>query len=282
VTRLSAADIVDISSDLTDYDAELVRKTGYSLTGVACRAAGISESRIRKILPELSIGVIPVTGGQGIISGFGATLANIISHMGGRAFVAQAPDVAGMAQAFEEKADIIMLADDDCFVAVDIQSRRVVDNAKATGKAFATGMHLMVGDLSDRRVLVLGCGPVGSSAAEALVRIGARVSVFDINRRRCSDLAQAIKLSLNAQIHIEQELDAALNAHRLIVDASPAADIIDAGHITTESYISAPGVPCGLSAPAISKVSDRLLHDPLQFGVATMLVDAVKYRLEHE
>ena len=259
-----------------------MRKTGYSLTGVACRAVSISESKIRKILPELSIGVIPVTGGQGIISGFGDTLANIISHMGGRAFVAQAPDVAGMAQAFEEKADIIMLADDDCFVAVDIQSRRVVDNAKATGKAFATGMHLMVGDLSDRRVLVLGCGPVGSSAAEALVRIGTRVSVFDINHRRCSDLAQAIKLSLNAQIDIEQELDAALNTHRLIVDASPVADIIDAGHITTESYISAPGVPCGLSAPAISKVSDRLLHDPLQFGVATMLVDAVKYRLEHD
>ncbi len=282
MTRLTSADIVDIATDLTDYDAELVRKTGHSLTGVACRAAGISESKIRKILPELSIGVIPVTGRRGIIAGFCDTLANIISHMSGRAFVTKAPDVAGMAQVFEEKADIIMLADDDCFVAIDIQSCRVVDNAKATGKAFATGLHLMVGDLSNRRVLVLGCGPVGSSAAETLVRIGARVSVFDINRRRCSDLAQTFKLSLNAQIHIEQELDAALNAHRLVVVASPAADIIDAGHITADTYISAPGVPCGLSAAAISKVSNRLLHDPLQFGVATMLADAVKYRLEDD
>jgi pyrrolysine biosynthesis protein PylD len=282
VTRLSAADIIGISSDLTDYDADLMSKTGRSLKGIACGAAGISESKLRKILPELSIGVIPVTGGLGIISRFCDTLANIILHMGGRAFVTQAPDVAGMAQAFMEKADIIMLADDDCFVAIDIQSRRVADNAKATGKAFAAGLNLMVGDLNDRRVLVIGCGPVGSSAAETLVRTGARVSVFDINRRRCSDLAQAIKLSLNAQIHIEQELNAALNAHRLIVDASPAADIIDAGHITTDTYISAPGVPCGLTAPAISKVSDRLLHDPLQFGVATMLADAVKYRLEHD
>jgi len=282
VTRLSTADIVDITADLIDYDAELVRKTGHSLAGIACRAAGISESKIRKILPELSIGVIPVTGGQGVISGFCDTLANIISHMGGRAFATQEPDVAGMAQAFEEKADIIMLADDDCFVAIDIQSRRVVDNAKATGKAFATGLHLMAGDLNDRRVLVIGCGPVGCSAAEALVRMGARVSVFDINRRRCQDLAQAIKLSLNAQIHIAQGLEAALTAHRLIVDASPAADIIDAGHITKDTYISAPGVPCGLTAPATSKVCDRLLHDPLQFGVATMLADAVKYRLEYD
>jgi len=282
VTRLSAADIVDISSDLIDYDAELVRKTGYSLTGVACRAAGISESRIRKILPELSIGVIPVTGGQGIIPGFGDTLANIMSHMGGRAYVTQAPDATGMAQAFEEKADIMMLADDDCFVAIDIRSRRVVDNARATGKAFATGLHLMAGDLKERRVLVIGCGPVGSSAAETLVWAGARLSVFDVNRRRCSDLARTIELLLNAQIHIEQELDAALNAHRLIVDASPAADIIDADTIETDTYISAPGVPCGLSGPAISKVSDRLLHDPLQFGVATMLADAVKYRLEFD
>jgi len=282
VTRLSTSDIADISSDLTDYDADLVSKTGYTLTGIACRAAGISENKIRKILPELSIGVIPVTGGQGIISKFCDTLANIISYMGGLAFVTQEPDVAGIAQAFEEKADIVMLADDDCFVAIDIQSRRVVDNAKATGKAFATGLHLMAGDLNDRRVLVIGCGPVGSGAAEVLARMGARVSVFDINRRRCSELVRAVKQSLNAQTHIEQDLDAALNVHRLIMDASPAADIIDAGHITSETYISAPGVPCGLSAPAISKISDRLLHDPLQFGVATMLVDAVKYRLEHD
>ena len=86
MTRLSTPDIVDISSDLTDYDADLVNKTGHNLTGIACRAAGISENKIRKILPELSIGVIPVTGGQGIISRFCDTLVSIISHMGGRAF----------------------------------------------------------------------------------------------------------------------------------------------------------------------------------------------------
>jgi pyrrolysine biosynthesis protein PylD len=71
-------------------------------------------------------------------------------------------------------------------------------------------------------------------------------------------------------------LSTALLRHRCIIDASPATDIIDERHINQDTYISAPGMPSGLSPEALSKISDRFLHDPLQIGVATMIVEAVK------
>jgi pyrrolysine biosynthesis protein PylD len=41
-----------------------------------------------------------------------------------------------------------------------------------------------------------------------------------------------------------------------------------------DTYISAPGMPTGLGAGALKKLSGRYLHDPLQIGVATMIVEA--------
>ena len=60
-------------------------------------------------------------------------------------------------------------ADDNRFIALELQHRNIVDNAVATGRGFVTGLQLMAGSLKDRHVLVLGCGPVGQSAVKALL-----------------------------------------------------------------------------------------------------------------
>ena len=39
---------------------------------------------------------------------------------------------------------------------------------------------------------------------------------------------------------------------------------------------AAPGVPCGVSERAKRRLGGRLIHDPLQIGVATMLVEAAR------
>lgn len=280
MTRLVSDDIADIVDKLEDYDTELISKTGHSLRGIACAAAGVDESRIRKILGNLLVGVIPITSGEGIISGFCQAVKGIVSHMGCRAFVTQATDVAGLAEAFEKKVDIILLSDDECFIALHTKSRRVIDNAVATGKGFVAGLSLMAGGLKEKNVLVIGCGPVGRSAVKELVGEGARVSICDIDSSRSIALSEEIKRSFNAEIQIAEELDRALTAHQLIIDATPAADIIRTQHITPDTVISAPGVPLGLDSEAQSKISNRLLHDPLQIGVATMLVCALKFHIK--
>lgn len=279
MTRLTTNDIRHLGAQLANYDTELIKKTGFSLKGIACRAAGIQEFELEKISGNLLVGIIPLTFGQGIIGEFCDTVASIVAHIGCSAFVTQVADVAGLAEAYEKKADIIMLADDDRFIAIHTQSRQVIDNSEATGKGFAAGLSLMAGGLEKRDALVIGCGPVGCASAQALVKLGSRVSIYDINPSHSHDLSNRIKQLFDTQIHIVKELDNAMTEHQFIVDATPAADIIRPHHVTSDTYISAPGVPLGLNEATRSKISDRLLHDPLQIGVATMVAGAMKFQL---
>ncbi len=225
--------------------------------------------------------MIPITVGEGVIAGFCDAVAGIVSHLGCKTFITRASDVAGLAEAFEKKADIIMLADDHRFIALHATTGRLIENAAATGIGFVTGMHLMTGDLNKRNVLVIGCGPVGQSATEELVAMGAQVSIYDIKPARSIELSAALKKTCNADIQIRKDLNQALKSHEIIIDASPATDIIQARHITADTYISAPGVPIGLDLEARSKISNRLLHDPLQIGVATMVISAFKFHLQN-
>ncbi len=277
MTRLKTVDIAGLDSMLSLYEAELIAKTGDDLIGLACRAADISKGHFQKRVNALSIGLIPITSGQGIIIGFCDAVASILSHVGGKIFVTQKPDVGGWAESFERGADIVMMADDDRFVALNMTHRLVVDNAAATGRAFATGLNMMAGNLEDCAVLVIGCGPVGTSAVETLIRIGARVTIYDIHPSRCRDLKDRVNTPLKSAIRLADDPEPALTENKFILDASPAENIIKVDHITPETYISAPGIPLGLSEAARLKVSNRLLHDPLQLGVVTMLAMAVKH-----
>jgi len=274
---LKTNDIRHIVAELVEYDKALIGKTGRSLRGVACYAAGADETAMQSQLKDVLVGVIPITSGKGKISGFCDTVAGIVTHIGCRTFITEMADVGGLAEAFEKKSNVILLSDDDWFVAIHVHSGRVVENAGATGKGFAAGLTLMTGGMKGRKVLVLGCGPVGCSAAEALVQRGAHVAVYDICRPHCQDLADKIKQLYVVELAIEKELDPALARYQYIVEATPAAGIIQAHHLSAETYISAPGVPLGLDSGAQSKISGRLLHDPLQIGVATMVIEAVCY-----
>jgi len=70
-------------------------------------------------------------------------------------------------------------------------------------------------------------------------------------------------------------LEDALSIHNYIIDASPAENIIKENFIKKNTLISAPGVPLGLTENALKKMSNRIFHDPLQTGVATMLIDVL-------
>ena len=113
MTRLQSNDISRIAADLNHYDRQLVERTGCSLRAIACRAGEIEEAQIMGLLPDLRVAVIPISSGEGIIGGFTDAVLSILLHMGTNAFVTQAPDVAGICEAFEKKADAAMLADDE-------------------------------------------------------------------------------------------------------------------------------------------------------------------------
>ena len=169
MTRLRPDDICDIPSTLTHYSRDLETKTGRTLAGIACHACGMEEGVFHQRVKDRQICVVPVTAGLGIISRFSDTVAEILTFLGCRAAVAEQTDVSGIARAFESGFDAVMMADDHRFVAVDLHTRQVIDNAGATGRGFAAALDLMAGGVRGRDVLVLGCGPVGTAGAGFLV-----------------------------------------------------------------------------------------------------------------
>jgi 3-methylornithyl-N6-L-lysine dehydrogenase len=281
VTRLTTGDIKDIAAELPAYESSLVEKTGCSLRQLACRAMEVIEKDVQASMEHTLVGVIPMTSGGGVLENFCGTVARIVTHIGCRAFVTRGMDASGIAEAVEKKADILMFADEDRFVALDMQQRKIVDNTDATGRGFVTGLHLMAGCLNDKKVLVLGCGPVGQSAVKALLKTGCRISVYDIEPAAYDPLSAEFKNDTDVEIQFLCNLDQALHQHDLVVDASPAGGFILARHIKPQTIVSAPGMPLGLDRSALEAVGDRLLHDPLQIGVATMVVGALA-RTFHE
>jgi pyrrolysine biosynthesis protein PylD len=276
MTRLKVADIKDIEKQLQQYDDELLRKTGRRLAGIACHAVGVREEEIRRIFSLTSAAVVPITGGRGVISGFSHTVKAILEFIGIGAFVTTQTDVAGTAEAFEKETHLLFMADDHRFVAFNLKNRFVVDNAVATGKGFAAGLDLLSGGLPGKKVLVLGCGPVGFAAVTHLLGLGAGVSVHDIVPERSRELSDKITAQLNETVNIEEGLKQALSKHRFIIDATNAAGIITEDLITPRTFIAAPGMPLGLTPGAETRISGRLLHDPLQIGVAVMAAEAIK------
>jgi len=270
MTRLCSELLVDIDEGLDDYNMELLCKTGCTLREIASRAAGVAETEVCNASSSTPVAVVPITSGKGIIKYFAQAVQSIVSYIGFTSFVTPNYDVAGLAEGIEKGAKIIFLADDNCFIAINLSHRLVVDNAEATGRGYVTALECLVGGLRNRSVLVIGVGRVGRSAVCALKRLGAKVAVYDVDQAKAEILVKEYKVVK------EENLAQALPRYTILLDASPAAEIIKAEHIKPDTIIAACGIPTGLSTEAYSLVKERLVHDPLQIGVATMLAMAVK------
>lgn len=268
MTRLSSELISDIGKDLAVYDKDLFNKTGSTLRKTACRAAGVNEEDVYRAIDSSLVGVIPVTSGKGVIEGFVQAVQSIVSHVGFDSFITDSSDASGLAEAVEREANVIFIADDSRFIAINLSSRQVVDNTDATGRGYVSSLDSLVGGLKQHRVLVIGAGKVGKSAVLALNKLDAKVGLFDIDQAKSEVLAREF------DAHVEKSISEALNQYSILVDASPAHEIIQKQHIKPDSAIAACGIPIGLSKEAYSLVQERLIHDPLQIGVATMLVMA--------
>ena len=276
MTRLLTTDIKNIPNSLPDYDTKLVAKTGCSLLQLSCHATGVSEKTAGKSLQNTRVAVIPITTGLGLLQGFCEAVAAIANHMGCQAQVCRQTDVSGIAEAIASDVDIVMMADEQRFIALNLNTRKIADNAEATAKGFITALHLMNGSsLTQQRVLVLGCGAVGQNAVLALLKYNYRVAVYDIDPLKSASVLETCAPGAPGFLQQVTDLEEALLDHVLIVDATPAGAFILPRHIQADTMISAPGMPLGLDQAALAAIRHRLIHDPLQIGVATMLTMAL-------
>ncbi len=99
--------------------------------------------------------------------------------------------------------------------------------------------------------------------------------MYDSDTTAYDYLSKMFSDDTDLDVQFLNDLDPALSHHELMVDATPAGNFILAQHITPRTIISAPGMPVGLDNSALKAIGNRLLHDPLQIGVAAMVVGAL-------
>ena len=209
MTRLTSGDIDTLSDHLSDFDERLLLQTGRNMLGIACHGAGISVKNIQDKIHNLSIAVVTITAGLGIITGFAQTIKDILSHLGFTAFIPTQTDAAGLARAIEDKADIIFMADDNQYFAINLKKSLLIDNIQATGNVFAAALDLMAKGVKGKKVLVLGAGPVGMAAALTLAEFGANVGVHDKDMVKCQENCAALEKKLAKKIEPIHDLTSA-------------------------------------------------------------------------
>ncbi|MDR0621459.1 MAG: hypothetical protein LBJ61_06255 [Deltaproteobacteria bacterium] len=122
------------------------------------------------------------------------------------------------------------------------------------------------GSLAGETVLVIGAGPVGSSAAWRLSRLGAQTVIRDILPAKAQNLA----LSVPGAVPWSPGQGAIPGGFKYILEASTSDEVWPEESLAPGSSISCPGMPFSFHpSPRY-----RLWAEPLATGTATMLLAA--------
>jgi len=255
MTRLKEDWIEDIEKNISDCQDYLKEKTGRNFRTIIEGYIWPCET--------LKVAVIPVTQGQGIIGHFSESVASIIRAMDYEALVTEETDVAGIYEASCKNADVIFLADDSRFIALNLKTGKIVDNNIATALGYVNVLEGALVSLEKKEVLLLGYGIVGEEIQKALKAKKAFVTVYDY------DLIKQEKLSEEGIKTIKTKEE--IKAFEFIIDATNTGDWITSDMLHDKVWYVSPGVPLSLNKGATEKTEGRIINDYLQIGVATML-----------
>lgn len=263
MTRLVTDWIADIEDTIKDREKELIGKTGLSYTALAAKVSGFSVSDIDRAAQEIRVAVVPVTTGLGIIGSFSQSVAAVARTMGFRSFVTEKTDVNGMSEAYKNGADIVFMADDDRFISFNLNKKKIAENDFATALGYTTALEGALGSFVGKDILLLGCGPLGREFMKCLRKKGAGFSVHDIDREKLAEVEKDEIAVVEAPERIAD--------WRYLIDATNQGAWLHRNMLHPEVWIAAPGIPLSLDREAFDSCMDRVIHDPLQIGVASML-----------
>ena len=302
MTRLTEGDVRGLTTGLLRFESSLVEVSGLTLRTLAARtvAVDVVTSVAAPVGPPpvgpppvgpppvgpppvgpppvgpppslpsgASFACVPVTSGEGLISGFSECVAIILRHMGWTVHVTAQADVRGLQEAVDGGVEVLFMADDHRFIALNVGKGRCVDDDPATADGYVTALEAAAGGLADRPVLLLGLGSVGRAAAARLLARGARLSVVEPDDERAA-------LAAGQGLAFERvELGEGLRRADLIFDATPAPAVIGGRQIGPRTIAAVPGVPSVFTAAAQARMGVRHIHEPLAIGVAVMAARAL-------
>ncbi|HML37104.1 MAG TPA: 3-methylornithyl-N6-L-lysine dehydrogenase PylD [Bacillota bacterium] len=263
MTRLITDWIADIETTARDLDREMQKKTGLSYAALAAKVGGYSVSDIDRAAQAIRIAAVPVTAGLGLIGSFAESVASIVRAAGFESFVTERTDVDGLWEAYENGADIVYMADDDRFISINLNKKKMANNDYATAFGYTAALEGALGSLVGKEILVLGCGTVGREFMKCLKKKGVTFAAYDIDRERLAEIkAEGISV-----VEASEEI----RNYQYLMDATNQGGWLHADMLHPQVWISAPGVPLSLDREALKLHEGRLIHDPLQIGVVSML-----------
>ena len=263
MTRLAATDIANIPARMGDYNAQLHAVAGLTLPELVALALDRSAHDIRTACQGKRVGIIPLTSGEGRISGFAEALAAIAVALDCVPAILP-PDEEGFALA--PAYDLSLWADDHCFTARHNRLEVEAHNGEATGRGFAAVLNAMLGRKTT--VVVRGCGSVGQAAGRTLARWGHHVVYCDVNPHMGAVLTHALGTP-HVPLTVPSELGTLAPQVEALLDAAPTPLHLPTDLLTSDAVIAAPSMPCVW--PTLLRQEQRLWHDPLQTGTAVML-----------
>lgn len=266
MTRLITEWIEEIGDVNDPYGAELKQKTGLDYDGLLIKTCHITQEYLASVREKLQVCIIPITTGQGVIGSFAQSVAGIIQNMGFAAIVTEKTDVAGIYEAGMKGADILFMADDERYIAINLRNGKISNNDQATARGFVTILNQMTRNMNCRDTLVLGGGTVGKIIIDLLKLQQDNVFVYDKDKEILNSLAGAKVTPV--------EKDEIRN-YKKIIDATCEGGWITKDMLNSQAKIAALGVPFSFSEDAGTAFEQQALYDCLTTGTAVMLGEVI-------
>ena len=268
MTRLKEEWISGIPAGILNEEFILTQKTGLSYLALAASASGVPLSELKNSSRSIKVAVVTISSGLGVIKSFSASVAAIISGMGFDSFIMENTNVAGIFEASNKNADVIFLADDDRFIALNLNNGQIAENDEATVHGYIEILKRMANGLNGKTVLVCGFGRLGFLAAKILKLSNVNIAVFDTDK-------YALDKAASYGANIVKDI-AEIKHFPLIFDATSQGGWLGVDILNENAIISAPGVPLSLDKNAMVQFGSRTFHDDLPIGTAVMLAMALK------
>lgn len=268
MTRLTTDLIKDMENTVSEWNEDLRNISGLDLCGISDMVGKQIEGETERLSQYYTVGVVPITSGLGTIDTFSQSVAAICMSMGFNAFVTDNSDVNGFFEARCKDADIIFMADDDRYLAVNLLNGKVGDNNIGTAYAFVALLNNMAKkhnneSLKNRNVAVLGYGIIGQLMATAIEEIGGASIIYDKNQDKKSiALADGFGWIDNSNELIN---------YSYVVDGTNEGSWLKSDMLHPDVYMAAPGIPLSLEAESQKTLKGRYVHDLLEIGTAAMI-----------
>lgn len=232
---LTPEDLENINKQLQEADSSVRKVTGLDIKGICKDFYGTTPCCEK-------VGIVPVTSGNGIIGSFSASLHAITGYFGFDSFVTDMPDVSGYYEAVRNGAQIILMADDNTFLAHNLKNGKIANNQPCTGIIYAeiASRHLKA---DSKDVLAVGLGKVGFPGAAHFVHKGFRVYGYDADKALLEKTVSSLGIiPFDPDNHSDN-----FRKFSIIFEATPCANTIPESVISENCVISTPGIPCAIS-----------------------------------